>query len=376
MATERLNIVIGGNASGAVNALRAVSMAGKAMQATLIGAGLFAVAKLTQAIVAVPRAFGNAIDEADQMLEAAQKSGSSVEALSAISHAAELAGTSVEALTTASRHLAKEYQMALLPSLLATADQFAQMTDETAKIEIATKRFGKAGQDLIPLLNQGSAAILEQMQEAEKLGLVIGEDFAKSADAFNDSMARIWGSVRGRFMKLVEALLPTLEKLALTLEEVFTNPTVLAAIDAFFKMLVGGLERFVATLEGVNKILGWFGFKLPAAEASGAAKSPSALGDLGAEQARARERFAREEAKEKEKERKAAARGERREGLGFSLPQSEGVSWTTRGFLSAGEAQAAAQQADYTKRMAGFLETIMYYTSFLPRMEAQQPEAY
>ena len=43
--------------------------------------------------------------------------------------------------------------------LLEVADIFATLEDGTVKTTLAVKLFGKAGQDMIPLLNQGKAGI-------------------------------------------------------------------------------------------------------------------------------------------------------------------------------------------------------------------------
>jgi hypothetical protein len=182
------------------------------------------------------------IDAADQLGKASQKFGVPVEQLSGLKYAADLADVSFEALgkglgklskamldgiTNPAGQAAKEFQ-ALGISLkdgegnlkstgdlfLDVSDKFSTLQDGAAKTALAIKLFGKAGADLIPLLNEGRGSIQAMQDQAAKLGVVISTDTAKKAQEFNDTLKQISAASQGLYLQIAAALLPTLQKLA------------------------------------------------------------------------------------------------------------------------------------------------------------------
>lgn len=153
----------------------------------------------------------SAIEAGDAMAKLSKQSGLSVATLSALKFAADQSETSIEELAKGIRFLsrnavesAKDFEAIAVATrdsqgnlrkvdevLLDVADRFARMPDGIEKTELAMRLFGKSGADLIPFLNQGRAGIQELMQEAQRLGVVMSEDFAKAADSFNDNMAKV-----------------------------------------------------------------------------------------------------------------------------------------------------------------------------------------
>ncbi len=151
-----------------------------------------------------------AVDAADALHDMAQRTGSSVEELSAMSLIAEQNGASLEGVGKAFRALAKNQaaaadgnrdmaalftQMGIsgdnaLNSLVAVADKFKAMPDGMQKAALAQQLFGKAGSDMIPILNMGSAALKEQIDWAQKHAAITTED-ANRADALGDKIAEM-----------------------------------------------------------------------------------------------------------------------------------------------------------------------------------------
>jgi hypothetical protein len=94
------------------------------------------------------------------------------------------------------------------------ADKFKDYEDGAGKTALAVQLFGKAGADLIPLLNGGSEALDEFDAMAKKLGLTLDEDTAKRAEKFNDTLDLMGQGFKGISMQVAAQLLPTLEGLA------------------------------------------------------------------------------------------------------------------------------------------------------------------
>lgn len=164
----------------------------------------------------------SAIDAADGLHDLSQRTGAAVEDLSAMRLVADQNGTSLETVAKAFKKLATNQMEAssgskeqarmfsalgisgnsALESMIKVADTFAKMPDGIAKTDLVTRLFGKAGEELIPVLNQGSAALREQIEWAKKHGAT-GTDAAKRADQFNDSLAKLKFSVGALTMALV-----------------------------------------------------------------------------------------------------------------------------------------------------------------------------
>lgn len=184
-----------------------------AMASALVAAATTSAAGLMALTIQAVRA-------AEEMGKTAQKAGVSTEFLSALSHAAKLSDVSMEALTVGLRNLAKHLAEtgrggdSLESELLTLADRFADMPDGAEKTALAVAKFGKAGSDLIPLLNAGATGIREMMAEAERLGLVISTGTAAQAEAFNDALTRVNSGLHGLGNRIATGVMPLLKELA------------------------------------------------------------------------------------------------------------------------------------------------------------------
>jgi hypothetical protein len=186
-------------------------------------------------IGAMVTAFKSAADAMDEMSKASQKIGVSVENLSALNYAASQSGVSFEGLQTGLRKLGKELvdvekgtseaakalralgvKGADSPeqALSKIADAFASVPDSTQKTTLAMAIFGKAGADLIPLLNAGAEGLKEFEDRAKQLGIVMDTETAKKAELFNDSLDDMQAALGGIVKNIVSGALPGMSGLA------------------------------------------------------------------------------------------------------------------------------------------------------------------
>jgi hypothetical protein len=184
----------------------------------------------------------------DAMYDMSQRTGVSVEALARFKKAAATSGTDIDAVSKALGKLSKGmYEAAqsgkgptaeALKALgisatdaagkLKTADQvtleisnkFKAMPDGVEKTALAMQLFGKAGAEMIPMLNMGGDAI-------DKLSVKMTTAFAQKADEYNDKLTTLSGKVGGLAAGLTIALLPALDA-------VVTGLT--AVVDLFSKL--------------------------------------------------------------------------------------------------------------------------------------------
>lgn len=63
------------------------------------------------------------------------------------------------------------------------------MEDSTERAALANKLFGKSGQNLTPLFNQSAEGTQKLIEEANKLGAVMGDDAVDAAVAYEDQLA-------------------------------------------------------------------------------------------------------------------------------------------------------------------------------------------
>lgn len=188
-------------------------------------------------IAGIGKTIGDVIDFQDQMGKLAQKTGITTESLSTLSYVAELNGTNLDALSVGIKSLStglseaakgsKEYATmfnalgvgvqdasgALRGSeqvLLDVADRFAGMEDGATKTALAVKLFGESGMQMIPMLNNGAAAIKAMQEEARKFGVEVSGDAAKASAEFNDNMLRLKTSAEGLGRSLSNSALHSL----------------------------------------------------------------------------------------------------------------------------------------------------------------------
>lgn len=175
-------------------------------------------------------------NEADEMGKAAQKVGLMSEELSALKYTAGLAGVGFDSLQTSLIRLtksmsevakggegdaAKAFQV-LGVSVQNTdgtlrtsaevmgdvAQKFSEYKDGAEKTALAVAIFGKAGADMIPLLNQGRDAIAASNDEAKALGVTMSGGLARDSERLNDNLSRLWSAFQGIWTAIGERVIP------------------------------------------------------------------------------------------------------------------------------------------------------------------------
>lgn len=112
--------------------------------------------------------------------------------------AEKLAALGIQA-TDANGDLRSSYQI-----MLDVADQFKNMEDGAEKTAIAVDIFGRSGQSLIPMLNQGRKG----MEEAGAAAAKVSENLYKMSEAANDNVTVIGGLFSSLSNEIAERLLP------------------------------------------------------------------------------------------------------------------------------------------------------------------------
>jgi hypothetical protein len=179
-----------------------------------------------------------AIEQGDALGKLAQRIGTSTEALSALTYAGKFAGVSTDDLTTAFKGLNKALLEARDPASNSAsalqalglnvqqlqaedpakafediAQAMSGFQDGAEKAAVATQLFGKEGQKLIPLMNEGKEGLAEARKEAESLGLIVSGTTAKAMSDLNDDIQRLKNASEGAAAIIAEQLTVSLDTL-------------------------------------------------------------------------------------------------------------------------------------------------------------------
>lgn len=103
----------------------------------------------------------------------------------------------------------------LLPNttLLANiADKFHAMKDGAEKTAVAMALFGRAGAEMIPILNRGGAALRNSTEEARKLGVYFNSASAAQSAQFLESMRQLKAAMEGFAVTVGKDVIPLLTK--------------------------------------------------------------------------------------------------------------------------------------------------------------------
>lgn len=176
-------------------------------------------------------------DELDEMSE---RTGVSVSVLSSLKLAADKSGTSLGGLAQGMKFLSMSMvetakatdksktelgalginvkdaagnMRPLNDVMLDVAERFKDMPDGAQKTALAVKIFGRAGTELIPVLNMGRDGLQAQMDMAQKYGIVLSEDAANACAKFKDAQVDLKAATQGLGMQISTQLIPTLTSL-------------------------------------------------------------------------------------------------------------------------------------------------------------------
>ena len=131
-----------------------------------------------------------------------------------------------------------------------TIKGLSDMEAGTERTALASQLLGRAGADMAPLLNQGSKAIEEQMEIAEKYGMVMPDATVKASAAFQDSMTTMQMTAQGLKNRLLGEFLPAMTQVTDGIAKLFTGD--MSGLDD----VVAGIEGFIGKIgEMAPKVL-------------------------------------------------------------------------------------------------------------------------
>jgi hypothetical protein len=122
-------------------------------------------------------------------------------------------------------------------------DRFKDMPNGAEKAAAAVSIFGKAGADLIPLLNGGREAM-------EAFNFELSDEFAARSELFNDTLTILGFKTEGFKLQLADALLPALQSILEVFGDLFNTDQDWTAL---FKVIEGVIRGIAVAIYTVVK---------------------------------------------------------------------------------------------------------------------------
>jgi phage-related minor tail protein len=283
-----VNVAITANISGLEKQLKKAQKSLRDASKNLKSIGEAFSKNVTVPIVAVGTALAamtlNAAKAADDLNDLSSITGISTTQLQEMSYAGTILGTDLETMTSAQTKLTrsvfeatkgnKEAIKAFQELGIQIYDNngnlkdantiFWEVLDALGKIEdpilrdgLAMQLMGKSAQELNPLIKAGSEEIKKYMEQAERLGLVLGPDQVKQLADLNDA----WDTLKLQFAAAGSAIAAQLAPYLLQLFQTLSSyiPKVVEFIQGLidkFLALDPGTQKFILTLVGIVAAIG------------------------------------------------------------------------------------------------------------------------
>ena len=241
--TEKLAILITGDASGAISEMKKLateseknlSKTGKdvsnfSKQATKIGAGMVGVG--TGLLATALSAASTTTELGKEVSKLQRYTGMTAESASKLAYAAKMSGVDVDSLAIGIGKLSKT--MASTPDKLTkfgveaktsdgklrgmsdvlgdVAEKIKTMGPGTAATAASLELFGRSGANLLPFLLKGREGITELSAEAEKMGLVLSQDNVDAVKKNVIAQRELSAAVNGAKVQIGNEMLPILTK--------------------------------------------------------------------------------------------------------------------------------------------------------------------
>lgn len=128
-------------------------------------------------------------------------------------------------------------------------ESLQNMSDDAEKAAAANDILGRAGMNLMPLLNQTAEETHALMEETEKYGMVMDDDAIQASVDYVDAMTRMDSTIQGVKNDLVGQFLPGIT-------QVMNGISGMAAgIDGSDEEIAAGVEDIVSVFEGLVPVI-------------------------------------------------------------------------------------------------------------------------
>lgn len=205
---------------------------------------------------------------AEMLQQTSEKTGIAIDVIQDSTVAMAENGLSLDALTSSTKKLSQQMIEAHNPSsnaaalfqelgltasttsgmLAQIADLFASMPDGAGKTALSVQLLGKSGQDLIPILNKGSAGLRESTERTRELGAALSGEAIKALGQADDAFDQLGVATAAVSHQLGALLAPAVTQV------VSSMATGIGTVASFFGALQGGADNVKVALPIMEKV--------------------------------------------------------------------------------------------------------------------------
>lgn len=143
----------------------------------------------------------------------------------------------------------------LAATLLRVADAYKNTTDPATRAALLTESFGKTGQQLIPILEQGRAGIEALYAEAGRTGQILSQDDLNKAQEYRFAIDALGDSMREVSLNAGQALIPAVTNIANAMALVIEKLNDIGQTKAF-QLLEVPLGHLISPMGNLLKVSG------------------------------------------------------------------------------------------------------------------------
>ncbi|MDA8327518.1 MAG: hypothetical protein M0Z83_00935 [Betaproteobacteria bacterium] len=262
--------------AGVLESMEGVNKKIAAMQDAFATLGEFAMAGIIgDKILEMGTDFAEA---AEKISRTAQITGMTTTQVQELGYAATATGASSESMTTGMRKLSMMITQAKNGSrtavaafkdvgisqedvknsspheiLMKIADAYRNSANNASKSANAQMLFGRAGADLIPTLNQGSAGLDDLGAKARELGVVLGADAIEKGEKAAATFKEVSAVTHAASMKLGSDLIPGLKTLSIAFVDSAKDGGALhGAVEVLNAIVLGATEVITTAVNTVH----------------------------------------------------------------------------------------------------------------------------
>lgn len=129
------------------------------------------------------------------------------------------------------------------------AHTFSRIPNEAEKAALAQELFGTSGLKMAGFLAQGTEEIENMRREANRLGVVLGEDSIKASEEFGDALTRFWKVIEGIKFAIGVELIPVITELVDEFRDLILSNKELIATN--IKSFISGVIQFLKIMRTV-----------------------------------------------------------------------------------------------------------------------------
>ena len=211
---------------------KAIKIAALAAGAAIAAMGIKSVRTFTQMgdeVAKMARRTGFSAESLSELRFAAEQSGASLQMMEkAVKRQSKAIVDATDGMTTYVRAfdrigLSADELIKLKPeeAFFRIANAIAELESDTVRAATASDIFGRAGMNLIPMFDEGAAAITRYRQQAHELGIVFDELSAKQAEELTDALNTLKRATDGLSIEFAKTFGPAIKTVALSFADLF-----------------------------------------------------------------------------------------------------------------------------------------------------------